>query len=91
MYIYFGGEGVIDDYLWASSLCMLGSFLKVKEQNARISNIFLVSLIFLIVLLGGCSRCLTQAYVARENKSTPPPSRVRYCVMGTAHMHVGHD
>ena len=43
---FLAGGGVIEDYFWASSLCILGSFLKVKVLNgnifggARISNNF---------------------------------------------------
>ena len=38
LFIFFGGGGLIEesDYFWASSLCILGTFLKVKVRNGKI-------------------------------------------------------
>ena len=54
-------------------------FFKVKVQNwdifwvAKISNIFLGCLKFLIYLLGVNGRCWVRAYVYGKKLSTPPP------------------
>ena len=60
-----------------SFLCILGSFLKVKEQNgnifgdAKISNIFWVCLIFLIFFFSK-QKMLGLSQRINKNESTPP-------------------
>ena len=61
-------------------------FFKVKVQNwdifwvAKISNIFLGCLKFLIYLLGVNGRCWVRAYVYGKKLSTPPPPRAQSVV-----------
>ena len=85
LWIFYGGHHKIWPYL-GSFLSILGSFLKVKEQNggyflegAEIPNIFWGawnSWYFFFLGGGENGRCWAQAYVWRNIESIPPGSQI---------------
>ena len=79
--VFLGERGTViaeSDYCFAASLCILGSFLKVKEQNGKFFGMLRFQIFFSTpdipdIYIRWGSKCRVQAYVARKMRVPPSP------------------